>query len=679
MLERIQNTGNTQNVPKTLSIGKDGETFDFNIFGNGFATNKVFDEILKDYDTDNSGIIEKNELEAFKKALMKAAGEDNILDTKELNKLLTKSEKTTEFSIKTTALFKAFITAMKNGPDKLKLNESSPRETTLTSMAEDGSGVMVVLFKSGNGEDAYVVKTFSAGGKLKESTECNNVEYKDGVPMPFRGSKNLTSHIVYNDKGQITEQTSVYQGDKRIAQYSDSTFNQYDDNGNLIYRAEKFTNRTNGNKDAILTLYGEGNSIKQKFTYSEAFGLKRTELINYDNNEIISKEVKHEKEDIVTVEEYSGKNLANRLEHLPDKITVYDKSTGRIKSVETNIFDEHGILTGKILNENNTVKQFDYTDVNGIIEHSKQGGIGNCFLLGTINSLNTSTAGREILNNSVKKETITDENGKEQIVYRISFKGAAQITEDLTNGIRNFPKDKVFIQPEYTITAEELEEAALKSGKNYSSGDKDVLLHELAYEKYRQDVVKTIQANDVDDSPISAPKYISGLDVPTGFGTNPEDIGSGNTLGMTMYLYTGKKSDVYFNTSNKLPVCEIDSDGNISAVKNNTADNNARAIESESNVFNKRYDDAEQVIKLLKNNTDKEGNFKNYIVETSLNITSQIVDGKAVSNAGHAFTVKGIKGNKVILINPWDSSKEAEISIKDFIKAAGTINIVNLE
>ena len=249
----------------------------------------------------------------------------------------------------------------------------------------------------------------------------------------------------------------------------------------------------------------------------------------------------------------------------------------------------------------------------------------------------------------------------------------------MTNGIRNFPKDKVFIQPEYTITAEELEEAALKSGKNYSSGDKDVLLHELAYEKYRQDVVKTIQANDVDDSPISAPKYISGLDVPTGFGTNPEDIGSGNTLGMTMYLYTGKKSDVYFNTSNKLPVCEIDSDGNISAVKNNTADNNAMAIESESNVFNKRYNDAEQVIKLLKNNTDKEGNFKNYIVETSLNITSQIVDGKAVSNAGHAFTVKGIKGNKVILINPWDSSKEAEISIKDFIKAAGTINIVNLE
>ena len=99
---------------KTLSIENGQESFSTSIFGNGFAIEEVFSDILKDYDTDGDKILSKTEMLSFQKAIINAAGEDEILEKKELNKLLTKSEKTTELSEKNTALFKALIVALKN-------------------------------------------------------------------------------------------------------------------------------------------------------------------------------------------------------------------------------------------------------------------------------------------------------------------------------------------------------------------------------------------------------------------------------------------------------------------------------------------------------------------------------------------------------------------------------------
>ncbi len=664
MIERIKNTTNQINISQK-NVQFEDESFNLSLFGNGFAVNEMFNDILKDYDTDNNGLIENKEIEVFKNAILKAAGEDKILDTKELNKLFTKSEKTTEFSTKTTALFKALLTVLKNGHDKLKITKQDTGNS-LSSINKDDSGVEIYTFKTKNDLDGYVIKFYSKDGKTKELIANNDTEYTDEGIRLFEGEKNLTTHILYNDKEEVVKKTVMYQGDKNTAKYNEYTFNSYDKKGNLIYKTQKSKNFNTGESRTVLSLYKK-NELKQKFYTTEKNGMTTTVLTNYDDDKIISKKVKQEKEDCIIVNEYSGENLENRLNYLPNKTTIYDKK-GKIKSIETNTFDENGILTGKIVEENNTIKEFDYSKVNGIIEHSKQGGIGDCFLLETINSLNTTDAGRKILNNSIK--TSVDENG--QTIYKISFKGVPQIIEDLSNGIRNFPKDKIFMKPEYIITEKELEEAALKAGNDYSSGDKDVLLHELAYTKYRLDVIKTIKANNVDIS--NPPKFISGLDIPADSTVKPENIINGNTLGMTMYLYTGKKSDIYINPKQEIAVCEIDSNGNIALAKKETTYNAISEFSNEdSNVFNKRYNDIDKVLELLKKDIKPDGSFENYIVEAGLNITSG--NNNFTQGNSHAFTVKAIKGDKIILINPWNSSKESEISLEDFIKSVQAINI----
>ena len=151
-------------------------------------------------------------------------------------------------------------------------------------------------------------------------------------------------------------------------------------------------------------------------------------------------------------------------------------------------------------------------------------------------------------------------------------------------------------------------------------------------------------------------------------------------LGVTMYLFTGKKSDVYFSPSETHNVCHIDSDGNLTAVENSSSSWDTSLKNNESNVFNNRYDDIEQVISRMKKQANKKnGTFKNLAVEVSLPITQQVINGQVVTGGNHAFTVKGITDSKILLVNPWDSSKEVTITIEDFKKSACMINMLTLQ
>ena len=214
------------------------------------------------------------------------------------------------------------------------------------------------------------------------------------------------------------------------------------------------------------------------------------------------------------------------------------------------------------------LKNLISSDVNGVIESSFQGGIGDCFFLETLNTLSQQSEGRKILKDSIKIEKTIDENGSEHTNYIITLNGVNNVLKDLNSGIRNFPKEKIFIQPQYVITEEEFEQAKIQAGKNYSSGDKDVLLHEIAYSKYRKDVAKTMTANGESFFPGSGSgNLIAGLDIARNYSQNPEEIGNGGVLGLTMYLYTGKKSDAYFSTEVKHPACSVDAEGNLKIVE----------------------------------------------------------------------------------------------------------------
>ena len=145
-----------------------------------------------------------------------------------------------------------------------------------------------------------------------------------------------------------------------------------------------------------------------------------------------------------------------------------------------------------------------------------------------------------------------------------------------------------------------------------------------------------------------------------------------------MYLYTGKKSDAYFSTEVKHPACSVDAEGNLKIVEGSLSYWNSSLVKEPSNVFHNRYKDIDEVISILKSDTSKNGTFKSYVAEASIPVTTQNINGETVTNGDHAFTIKGIKDDKVILINPWDSTKEVEISIADFSKSAKMVNILKL-
>ena len=679
--EKVNTTTPDYNKEKILSIGNNGETFGISIFGAGIVIDETFSDILGEYDLDGDKKLNTQEAIAFQKALLTAAGEDGILDQKELNRLLTKSENTTEASERNTALFKALVISLKNGPHNFKTDAGYDNDRAISSIKKDGSGVRVQFFETEYG-DAYRIEFLSKEGKLRELVTSTNCDFREGKNYK-QTDANMTTHIIYNDEGKVTEQSCIYKGDNHIEPYTEFSSFEYDNDGNLVKKYDLYNNLKTENKSNTITLYDEGGNITQKTISSVINGLNKKEVIKYDKDgeTILSRYIQQERADVIRMEEYSGANIANRLGHLPTKLYIYDKKEGLLKTEVTNKFNEEGILIGRTVFDktNNTLKEYDYSSVNGIIEHASQGGIGDCFFLATLNTLNTNKKGQDVLNNTITTKIITDENGNNQKIYTVRFKGAEKIIEDLNKGIRNFPKDKIFIQSEYTITGEELKEAAIKAGKDYSSGDKDILLQEIAYSKYRKDAAETMQANNESNSIFdSSNNLIAGFDVARGWGVTAESIADGGMLGLTMYLYTGKKSDVYFSKSENHPVCKIDSNGNLSVTENSSSIWRPNIIKQESNAFDKRYDDINKVVKILKKDTDEDGAFKNYVAEVSLSITNQVVNGQVIEKGNHAFTIKGIKDDKVILINPWDSTKEVQISLEDFIKSAQMINMLKL-
>lgn len=110
-------------------------------------------------------------------------------------------------------------------------------------------------------------------------------------------------------------------------------------------------------------------------------------------------------------------------------------------------------------------KEFLKQKPDGIIESFSQGKQGDCWLLASLMSINSSQKGKELLKEIIKLE----ENGN----ITISLKGANKV---------------------YTITEEEIN-AAVKKG-TYAFGDKDVVAIELAVEKYRTECAENTDSRN---------------------------------------------------------------------------------------------------------------------------------------------------------------------------------------
>ncbi|MFI3300080.1 MAG: hypothetical protein R3Y28_01545 [Candidatus Gastranaerophilales bacterium] len=264
-----------------------------------------------------------------------------------------------------------------------------------------------------------------------------------------------------------------------------------------------------------------------------------------------------------------------------------------------------------------------YDEINGEIEDFKQGQIGDCYLLSSLYSLSRTTEGAVQLKNNIKK----NENS-----YTVTLPGALAVADD-------FKSDKLIssIRGHYVITRAEFDEA-VRSGE-YVKNDPDVILYELAFEKYREDVLATNEANGhVDD------QYV-------GSGTIADPLEGGWTSDSN-FILTGEKSMQYngnYEKSLEVPTYQIQS------VDPTTYD----------------YVNSERLSSLLDKKMNDEDRY-------SMTISFKLGLG-AGKHGNHALSIKRVDEENIYIVNPWDTSKEHAMSRKTFLNSAYRVSIQDTE
>ena len=260
----------------------------------------------------------------------------------------------------------------------------------------------------------------------------------------------------------------------------------------------------------------------------------------------------------------------------------------------------------------------------GKIGQSNQAYLGECYQNASNFALSYTEKGRELLKKSIK---IKGDN------YYVTLYGAK-------------PKPRT-----YKITQQEVkkaqEEFFTKNGKRvkkYSHGDADIILLDLAVERYRKDTNYKLRPGDT--------KAIKGFD----------DYLSGGLVSKNLALITGK-----------LPFRAIYSTDNyfIKAAKTNQSRQKLN--------MQKKQKKAESLIKYLA----KIGN-----ANIAAGCTFKCVDGnwgtfgqKYDMHENHAYSIKNIdtKNDTITICNPW-YGKNADVIVpySDFIKYVDSIQYIQL-
>lgn len=163
---------------------------------------------------------------------------------------------------------------------------------------------------------------------------------------------------------------------------------------------------------------------------------------------------------------------------------------------------------------------------------------------------------------------------------------------------------------------------AAKQSKNYVKGDDDVLAIELAVESYKADLLKNGDAKNNNGPNVIDGKTVKG---------DKETPLAGGFASDLMFLLTGKKAKTTFNV------------GKVS-------------------------------LGLMKNSLD---NMKKHPQQFAVTCNFKKATNGIVIN--HAYAVKGIDDNRVILINPWDSSKEESVQIEQFFENVKSLSVLDMK
>lgn len=724
------------------------------VFVEGMAIAADTQSALSLFDKNNDGKISSEEALTIKENISKFAGKDNVLEDKEILKMLNVSDQANN-ARSILKHFKTMVERQFKGNLETTVKTKDGR-TIKSDFNSDGSGTTVTTASNGtvttctydagkilkkkeivdsegkktvieydyNGGDKpskVTTKLYNKIGRLKETrTVQNNYDesgklessetliktenrktrklsttYKydsesgkltnehteeiTGKPLTLPNGqtvepkKTIDVHYDYDENGKISKKTTTKKPDGVVitADFKDGKIQKQTtteqkmsfkiENGKLIpsyvssSSVMEYSYYANGNKKRV-TIHGE-----------DSYGKASDIIYEYDQNGKMTNALKsYFKRGVYVEEKYEGTNLENRVAGgVASEIIEYeDENKTKIKQKTVNIFDRDGILIGDEIFDGTGKKiaEHDFSKLDGKFDTAYQKGRGDCYLLAAINSLASSEAGVNILN-----DVISEEGGN----FVINFPGAKIARENLIADLKsknpNFDESKINIPDKYTITPEELKEAMIKSGAKYSIGDKDVLLLEIAYEKYREAVADTLDENNLKPS-----DYMKGFKL----NLSGDDYLSSGTGSEAIFILSGKTSEVYVAQNIKdVPVCYVDSDFQMhitdSSGQLQSADSNYKAISAATTADNKN------LIEKLKKATVN-GTIQNYAATASFKVSSQEVNGKVIQGGNHALTIKSVTDTEVVLANPWNPDVDVVMSIDDFLKAAFRIQVADL-
>lgn len=311
------------------------------------------------------------------------------------------------------------------------------------------------------------------------------------------------------------------------------------------------------------------------------------------------------------------------------------------------------------------------TQVNGKIDSTiYQNDLNDCALIASIFSMAQTTKGAKTLENSIN---INDSNGEKS--YDVTFKG---------------------LDETYNVTQEEIENAQNDPERQYATGDSDMTLIELAFEKCLNE-----SNNETLDS----------------FYVNPDDNLTGISLDLINYLFTGEigktlcedktgsksamtiglkfqgsilnnedlflkdtqGNDIKLNKDTEYTINSINKDGTIDIQKQSEDSSETEKYTiSKDELYNSNYlnyKSFDDTVKLMANQAlenfenDKEntavvfenGDNKQYTEIKNSNGDSAYLVGS------HAYSVVDVNDDTVTLVNPWNTAEEIEVNRQELL------------
>ncbi len=708
---------------------KSGETLKFNIFDKDgkIAISDDTKALLSKYDSNKDGQIDMKELIEMKGHIINLAGKDKILTEEELGSPQLMSQVKTLIERFTSGKSHTEIT--ENGVTTISdLNSDGSGTVTKKSKDKKGNDVVVTNELAPGGK---VVKRTQVVTKNGETISSATTDFTYGENGKIASSKTLISTakgessvektFKYDENNNCTENTTICKDQKGAITSKEIIKREYDENNKIkeeeITSTGKIKSRTTVTKKHYedgkimssemfekklknpLKMEFETTKISEsKYEYHENGKLAKktttgtqsgkpstiTDTFDEDGKTLKTREHIYYKRGALHRDFYDGANLTNRAQGgLPTTRIIYEDDGTTVKQKIMNKFDDNGIYIGqeKYDKNDNLIESKDFSQVDGHFDTAYQIGRGDCYFLASLNALSATEEGEKLLEQNFTKNP----DGS----YTIKFPGAGLARNSLINGTGNvsiptndgkaltkLPEDKVYIQDSYTISAEEFEAAQKLAGKRYSAGDKDVLIMELAYEKYRDDVIQTIKANNID---YSKTKFIAGLDM--GGHVDEGDYLSGGFGESCMFILTGTRSESYRNPNvEEVPTCYIDSDYqmHVPDADGILADMDVeKAITTSVNGVGSTNNIDDLLAKLREDS--KDGKIDDYSAVANFKVSQQEVNGKVIPGGGHALTILRVTDDSVVLSNPWSPDDEVVMSIEDFKKATYHMNCMSLK